>query len=147
MVMIYIYIFPSIFHSTKSNAYIINNQWHFLCVTWDGVSGQLLFYYDSSYQGRKIQGDHLATLLQGGGNFSVGVTKDTASGSYISLNGFTGTMSYLNVWQLVLSQAAIRAMTSGGVNVNGDLLSWRNVPRWIVGSVNVENKTIIRYPG
>ena len=112
------------------------------CVTWDGVSGQLLFYYHSSYQGDKIKGDHLAALLQSGGNFLVGV-----SGLNTSLNGFTGTMSYLNVWQLILPKEAIEAMTRGGVNINGDLLSWRNVLRWIVGSVNVQNKTAIRYPG
>ena len=117
------------------------------CVTWDGVSGQLLFYYHSSYQGDKIKGDHLAALLQGGGNFLVGVSKDTTSGLNIPLNGFTGTMSYLNVWQLILPKEAIEAMTRGGVNINGDLLSWRNVLRWIVGSVNVQNKTAIRYPG
>ena len=84
----------------------------------------------------------MAALLQSGGNFLVGV-----SGLNTSLNGFTGTMSYLNVWQLILPKEAIEAMTRGGVNINGDLLSWRNVLRWIVGSVNVQNKTAIRYPG
>ena len=73
-------------------------------------------------------------ILAPEGNFTVGLT------------AFTGNIGFLNVWSEVLDTACLRPMASGGMNVNGNLLAWRDVPKFIFGTVNKNERTYIFYP-
>ena len=100
--------------STSTNANVANNFWHFLCFTWNGKDGQIVFYFGGFRQGDQILRDSLKTSVPADGYFKIG-----GAGSFI------GTIGYLNVWSSNLQSSSITAMASGGMNVNGDLLSGR----------------------
>ena len=85
------------------------------------------------------------TQLSPGGKFTIGVKKDPDSGNYT--NSFVGHLSCVNIWSYVQSTPSILSMSSGGMNVNGDLLAWRDVPRFIVGNLTVLFNTEIYFPG
>ena len=100
------------------------------------------FYYEGA--------EHSATSipisqLSQGGKFSVGVTKAKNSGSYGA--SFVGTLSCLNIWSGCYLQRSITAMSSGGLNINGDYLAWRDVAARNVGNISVHSKTVICYAG
>ena len=93
----------------------------------------------------KISGPQNITQLSPGGKFSVGVQKDSSSGSYSSL--FDGTLSGVNIWSYVLLPGSILAMSSGIMNINGDLLAWRDMQSYLVGNLNVISNSNIYFPG
>lgn len=102
------------------------------------------FYYDGVKQtSSSIPGP--TTQLSSEGKFSVGVTKDQNGGVYAT--SFLGKMSCVNIWSVIQSQTSIRAMASGGMNINGDFLSWRHVQEYIAGNLVVISNTVIYYPG
>jgi hypothetical protein len=72
-----------------------------------------------------------STSFSPGGKFRIGVAKN--NGSYV--NSFVGTLTCLNIWSIYLKPVFISTMASGGMNINGDLLAWRNVPAQIVGNL------------
>ena len=128
--------------SGVSDYRIVNNYWHFICVTWNGLSGKVKFYYEGPIQ-KTITGP--VTQLSQGGKFSIGVKKDTNSGTYSS--SFVGKLSCVNIWSYVQSDASIISMASGAMNVNGDFLAWRDVQGYIVGNLTVVSNTNIYFPG
>ena len=85
------------------------------------------------------------TELSPDGKFSIGIKKDPNNGKYIS--SFHGDLSCVNIWSYVQSAESITSMSSGGVNVNGNLLAWRDVQGFIVGNLTVLSNTIIYFPG
>ena len=132
----------SLSYSDVSDERIINDYWHFICISWDGVNGNVNFFYEGPKQ-TKIFGP--ITQLSPRGNFSIGVQKDSSSGSYSS--SFDGTLSGVNIWSYVLSPESIVSMSSGIVNINGDLLAWRDMQSYLVGSLSVISNSNIYFPG
>lgn len=53
----------------------------------------------------------------------------------------------MNIWSYIQACASILAMSSGTMNVNGDYLSWKNMQRYIVGTVAVIDNKDLFYPG
>ena len=119
---------------------IVNNYWHFICITWNGLN--VKFYYDGIIQST-VSGP--VTQLSQQGNFSIGVKMDISSGTYFS--AFSGKLSCVNIWSYIQSENSIRAMSSGVMNVNGDYLAWRDVKRFIVGNLTVLSNTNVHFPG
>ena len=130
--------------SDVSEDYIVNNFWHFICVSWNGLYGNINFYYDGIKQ-NTITISARMTELSPDGKFSIGIKKDPNNGKYIS--SFHGDLSCVNIWSYVQSAESITSMSSGGVNVNGNLLAWRDVQGFIVGNLTVLSNTIIYFPG
>ena len=83
--------------------------------------------------------------LSPGGKFLIGVEKDSNSGNYSG--SFFGYLSCVNIWSYIQSTVSIFAMSSGGMNINGDLLAWRDVQGYIVGNLSILPKTAIYFPG
>ena len=128
--------------SGVSDYRIVNNYWHFICVTWNGQNGKVKFYYEGPIQ-TTTTGP--VTQLSQRGKFSIGVKKDLNSGTYSS--SFVGKLSCVNIWSYVQSDASIICMSSGTMNVNGDYLAWRDVQEYIVGNLTVVSNTNIYFPG
>lgn len=124
-----------------------NNTWHFVCFTWNGNIGKVRFYHDGRQYGRTIQDTGTITRLQPGGYFTIGPKRNFSSRLLKEMDGFTGKMSQFNVWNSVLSYQSIQVMSAGGANVNGDLVSWRNVAEGIVGHIPLERSLKLFLPG
>ena len=123
---------------------IVNNHWHFLCLSWDVRAGVINFYH----QGKKMDTRKKnCTSIVPGGHFLIGALKHNKNGSYLFSERFVGTLSCLNIWSAQLLGVSIVSMSSGAMNVNGDVLAWRNVLHFIVNNVTVMPNTIIYYPG
>ena len=120
----------------------MNNCWHFICITWNGLNGNVNFYYEGVKQ-TTVSGP--LTQLSQSGEFSIGVKRDSTSATYFS--SFSGQLSGVNIWSYVQSAHSIVAMTSGTMNVNGDFLAWRDVQSYIVGNLTVVFDTDVYYPG
>ena len=122
--------------------HIVNNYWHFICITWNGLNGNVNFYYEGSKL-TAVSGP--VTQLSKGGEFSIGVRRKSNSATYFS--SFSGKLSCVNIWSYVQSTQSIVAMASGTMNVNGDLLAWRSVQSYIVGNLTVVFDSEIYFPG
>ena len=128
--------------SEVSDHRIVNNHWHFICITWDGGNGNVNFYYEGVKQ-PSISGP--SAKLSQRGEFSVGVKRDSSSATYFS--SFSGKLSCVNVWSYVQSTHSIVGMTSGTMNVNGDFLAWREAQSYIVGNLSVVFDSNLYFPG
>ena len=131
-------------NSTIMKDVIVNNHWHFLCLTWDARTGVIIFYHQGSKMATHEK--NCTSILQGG-HFLIGATKHEKNGSYLFSKPFIGTLSCLNIWSARLVRGSIASMSSGAMNVNGDVLAWRNVLHLIVNNVTTVLNTIIYYPG
>ena len=107
------------------------------------MNGKVNFYYDGVRQGSTKSGTMVK--LTPGGKFSIGVEKDLNSGIYTG--SFFGYLSCVNIWSYIQSTVSILAMSSGGMNINGDLLAWRDVQGYIVGNLSILPNTTIYFPG
>ena len=136
--------FYKFFVSDVSEDHIVNDFWHFICIWWNGLTGNVKFYYDGRQQ-NSIAVSGPMTQLSPGGKFSIGVTKDPNSENYF--NSFVGHLSCVNIWSFVQSTPSIISMSSGAVNVNGDLLAWRDVQVYIIGNLSVLSSTNVYFPG
>ena len=76
----------------------------------------------------------LQTQLPSGKSFSIG------------LSDVDGTLSQLNIWNYEIATSNIIAMSSGGFNVHGSLLSWSNVLEY-VSNTSINWKSEIYLPG
>jgi hypothetical protein len=131
--------------SPVSDDRIVNNHWHFICITWNGLKGNVKFYYEGIRQDTTAVSGPM-THLSPHGKFSIGVTKDPNSGGTYS-SSFVGKLSCVNIWSYLQSDVSIIAMASGTMNINGDYLAWRDVQGYIVGNLTVVFSTNIYWPG
>ncbi len=134
--------------STISNEKNANNEWHFHCMIWNGKTGEFQFYYDGYLLGHKITNKKLQTILPKAGNMSAGfkwvqdVEPTLLGGKYF------GILSYLNMWSVELPERTVKAMVAGGLNINGNVMAWRNVPNCLVGNLIVKyNSAAVYFPG
>ncbi|XP_028394182.1 neuronal pentraxin-2-like [Dendronephthya gigantea] len=134
----------SLAKSTYDDKRIVNNYWHFICVIWDGVIGNVKFYYEGSkHPSGTLSGP--ITQLSPGGKFVIGAIKGQNNTTYSS--SFVGYLSCINVWSIIISYESIISMASGGMNINGDYLAWRDVLGYILGNLTVVSNTTIHFPG
>ncbi|XP_028411259.1 uncharacterized protein LOC114533843 [Dendronephthya gigantea] len=123
-----------------------NGEWHFNCMSWNGKSGDVVFFHDGIPLGHKRTDGSLRAVLPSVGNISFG-SKWKYNGS-LRVNELTyGKIAYLNVWSYTLPERAVLLMSAGGLNINGDVMAWKHVQKWIVGYLPVVNRTVIYFPG
>ena len=124
---------------------ITNNLWHFLCLTWNGRIGHKMKFY---HQGFKMDEKTIHnTSISQGGKFLIGATKDYKNGPSHFFSDFVGTISCLNIWSVTQPYYCILAMSSGAMNINGNVLAWRDLLGMIVNNLTIIPNTIIYYPG
>jgi hypothetical protein len=98
--------------------------------------GTVNYFYDGYPVNSKIQNEKLKTQLPPGKNFSIG------------LDDGTGTLTQLNIWdyEIAATRKNVVAMSSGGFNVHGSVLSWSSLPKY-VPDANITRKSSIYLPG
>ena len=109
-------------------------QWHFLCVQWNGIAGTVTYFYDGYAVDSKIQDETLKTQLPPGKNFNIG------------LGDGTGKLTQLNIWDYEIAAGNVVAMSSGGFNVHGSVMSWCSLVKY-VPSENINWNSEIHLPG
>ena len=109
-------------------------QWHFLCVQWNGIAGTVTYFYDGYAVDSKIQNEMLVTQLPPGKNFSIG------------LGDGIGKLTQLNIWDYEIATGNVVAMSSGGFNVHGSVMSWSTLVKYVPGA-NINWKSSIYLPG
>jgi hypothetical protein len=132
------------FYSNFSNTKIVNNEWHFYCISWNGRSGEVQFFFDGDIFGKRITHNDLKASLPATENISVLLKRPTHVDQELK---YLGKISYLNLWSVELSERTVKAMTAGGLNINGDVISWRDVPNCIVGKLFIVKNTPVYFPG
>ena len=123
-----------------------NGEWHFNCVSWNGKSGEVMFFHNGITFGEMIPDENLRAVLPGAGNISVG-SKWAYNESLFVNQEIYSKIAYLNMWSYTLPQRAVQLMSAGGLNVNGDVMAWKHVQRWIVGNLLVVKGCKIHFPG
>ncbi|CAB4005769.1 Hypothetical predicted protein, partial [Paramuricea clavata] len=109
-------------------------RWHFFCIQWNGIAGTVTYFYDGYAVDSKIQNETLETQLLPGKNFSIG------------LGDATGKLTQLNIWDYEIAAGNVIAMSSGGFNVHGSVMSWRSLAKYVPnGSMNWNSE--IHLPG
>jgi hypothetical protein len=76
----------------------------------------------------------LKTQLPPGKNFSIG------------FGDGTGTLTQLNIWDYEIAAKNVKAMSSGGFNVHGSVMSWSSLVKY-VPDANITWKSSIYLPG
>ena len=119
-------------------------MWNFHCLTWNGKTGIFRFFINGLPFGIAVEHESLRTSLPKTGNITIG-------------NNFTSElsfhpealvkMSYLNVWSFELTKHSVFAMSAGGLNINGDVMAWRNVHKSIVGNIVMQKRVAVYFPG
>jgi hypothetical protein len=109
-------------------------RWHFLCIQWNGIAGTVTYFYDGYAADSKIQKETLETQLPPGKNFS------------IDLGDGTGKLTQLNIWDYEIATGSVVAMSSGGFNVHGSVLSWSSLAKY-VPSESIKWNSEIHLPG
>ncbi|CAB3989221.1 Sushi, von Willebrand factor type A, EGF and pentraxin domain-containing 1 [Paramuricea clavata] len=106
--------------SSKRNTVKGFRQWHFLCIQWNGIAGTVTYFYDGYAVDGKIQNETLKTQLPPGKNFSIGLGEDGI-----------GKLTQLNIWDYEIAASSVIAMSSGGFNVHGSVMSWRSLAKYV----------------
>ena len=97
--------------------------------------GTVTYFYDGYPVNGKIKNEKLKTQLPPGKNFSIG------------LGDGVGKLTQLNIWDYEIRAASnVIAMSSGGFNVHGSVLSWSSLAKY-VPDANITRKSSIYLPG
>ena len=105
-----------------------DGSWHHLCVLWTNNGGVATAYRDgvpASFSERV--GDGVA--FNSGGNLLFGATKAKRS------NQLEGEVSYVNLWDKVLSEASIQSIVHSCQAETGNLLQWSFFAAMTVGTL------------
>jgi hypothetical protein len=103
-----------------------NKKWHHFCLTWDGVNGVAKFYVEGNIGGSMTslpQQDTLPTP----GIWVLTNDQDSYGGSFSDNQSFMSKLAQTNVWNYVLPNEAMTAMSYGGTSVEGNLLRWSDL--------------------
>jgi hypothetical protein len=109
-------------------------RWHFLCIQWNGIEGTVTYFYDGYRAKSKVQNEMLKTQLPKGKNFSIGLSDEI------------GTLTQLNIWDYEIAASNVIAMSSGGFNVHGSVLSWNSLAKY-AHRASINWNTEIYLPG
>ena len=121
-----------ILRSIKNGFY--DTSWHFVCIQWNGIDGSVSYFHNGYSVGIGIKNEILKTELQPGKFFNV----DTSDR--------IGKLTQLNIWDYEIEAVSIIAMSSGGFNIHGNVLSWRKFVKFIPTS-SINWNTEIYLPG
>uniref|UniRef100_A0A8C8RFL9 Pentraxin family member n=1 Tax=Pelusios castaneus TaxID=367368 RepID=A0A8C8RFL9_9SAUR len=109
-----------------------SEEWLHYCVAWASHSGTAYLWINGAV-GKE---NHLQRgyVSQPGGKLVLGKDRDELLGLFS--NGFTGRMSYLNLWSWVLSHSDIRTLAlCKHSELKGDVISWGETSMSLSGGV------------
>ena len=101
-------------------------MWHHICVWWESSSGSWKLYKDGDLkqEGTNFNRGH---TIQQGGTLVLGPEQDSVGGDFDASQSFQGMLSYVNVWDHVLSPAQITEMSQ---SCPPDKRNEGNVSKW-----------------
>ena len=130
--------------SKRSSKKLANGEWHFYCLTWNGKTGEVRFYFEGHYFGNSTDNETSHWTSPGSGNMFVGLKLVDPA---LPLPRYIAKISYLNAWSVDLPEKAVKAMSAGGLNINGNLMAWRDVPNCFMANISVTSETVVFFPG
>ena len=87
------------------------------------------------------------TILSNG-TVVLGQEMDLHGGGFDSAQAFEGSLAGLNLWRQFLTANIIQGMAAGVINVNGNLLQWRDFRAdHVFGNVIIRNGSDAEIPG
>ena len=104
---------------------------------WNGIEGKLTLFFDGYAVDGFTQNENLKTRLLSGKSFAVGSSGDDDE---------KGTLTQLNIWDYEISSGNVVAMSAGGLNVHGSVLSWSSLAKY-VSDKSIQWNTDIYLPG
>lgn len=85
--------------------------------------------------------------VRGGGAMILGQDVDGYAGGFQSSQALSGNLTQLNFWDEFLNSDEIQGMAAGVINVNGNLLQWRDLRDKAFGNIVILEKSDPRIPG
>ena len=113
-------------------------RWHFFCIIWNGIEGKLTLFYDGYAVKGLIRNENLKTQLPSGKSFLIGLPSE--------FNADHGILTQLNIWDYEISSGNVVAMSAGGFNVHGSVLSWSSLAKYVPDG-SIQWNTDIYLPG
>lgn len=122
-----------------------HDSWHFYCIQWENTDGLLQTYQDAVllYTRNRAMGYDIPS----GGTLVLGQELNAPASGFDSTSVFWGSLSGLNFWTFFLSKDEIQGMAAGLLNINGNLVQWRDFRNLVFGHVSVVNRSEAEIPG
>lgn len=121
-----ILVFLDIF-SSKTSVTANDGIWHHICVSWESATGSWKFYKDGVVKHEDTDFKRGYTIRQGG-TLVLGQEQDSVGGGFDSTQSFQGMLSFVNVWDNVLSSSQIIEMSKSCQKAEGGIEG--NVYKW-----------------
>ena len=111
-----------------------HESWHFYCMKWKNSDGSVRMYQDVIEQ-------HIGQVVAQGYVIP-------SNGVMVLGQGFEGSLAGLNFWKYPLHTDTIQGMAAGIINVNGNLLQWRDfMTDHTSGDVSIVERSEAEIPG
>lgn len=110
------------------NYFALDGDWRHVCVSWTNLDGKTDFYMGNTHKSFTKIGN--GTVFNGGGRILVGST--------FAVNNpqqFEGEITYMNLWDKVLSQTAIQNLAHSCEAETGNVLQWSFFAAMATGDV------------
>ena len=120
-------------------------RWHFYCAMWKSSDGLLEVYKDGVHlQSKTVSAGR---VIPGNGAIVLGQEVDSYAGGFSTSQALKGELAGFNFWTELLTANEISGMAAGTINVNGDLLQWRDFRGSIHGAVSIKENSDFELPG
>lgn len=93
----------------------LDDKWHHICCTWTQTGGMVAFYKDSSRSESSGKGE--GASFSGGGSILIGRSAKQN-------DQYEGQITYMNMWDRVLSEAFIQRLANFVEAEMGNVLHW-----------------------
>ena len=137
----YRYQFFILFNRTE----VRTGRWHFFCIMWKSSDGLLEVYQDGVHLQSKTVS--VGRVMPGRGALVIGQEPDSYAGGFSSSQAMKGELAGLNFWTELLTLNEISGMAGGTININGDLLQWRDFRGALHGAVSLKENSDFEIPG
>ncbi|XP_048585272.1 uncharacterized protein LOC5507485 isoform X2 [Nematostella vectensis] len=123
-----------------------DDKWHMLCWSWRSSDGFYKIYLDGAtiHASSGYQKGH---SVPSGGVLVIGQDQDSLEGGYDAKQSFVGSLSGVNIWQTVLGDDVIQAMSAGCNMWSGDAVSWLQLRRATITGVTIKPYAECSLPG
>lgn len=112
----------------SSKSLLNDDIWHHACWTWKQDQGLVASYVDSSQE--DFSGKATGATFKGGGKMWIG-----------NVYGLTpqleGEITYMNIWDMVLSKASVQNLANSCGSEAGNVLHWSFFAAMIYGDVQI----------
>ena len=118
---------------------INDGLWHHLCLTWENLNGDWVFYKDGKPVkfGSKLKRGH---VIPKDGIVVLGQEQDAPGGKFNKTEAFPGSLAQVNMWDRVFSAKEISQFASScNMGGEGNALSWQDVLKSLRNGIVKEN--------